>query len=111
MNKTKITLSFTNTIDHPYFAFLQEEGCSDLDQYAAVPGTKEFLPDFFLDDFDKYTKATESIKTVQSPGDAGAQSGGSVQSVFDRIEGLVNEELVNKTKAVYQFTVKGQLFN
>lgn len=28
---------------------LASEGVTDLDQYAVVPGTKEFLPDFFLD--------------------------------------------------------------
>ena len=28
---------------------LASEGITDLDQYAVVPGTKEFLPDFFLD--------------------------------------------------------------
>ena len=27
---------------------LREEGLQDMDQYAAVPGTKDFLPDFFL---------------------------------------------------------------
>ena len=28
---------------------LKEAGITDLDKYAVVPGTKEFIPDFYLD--------------------------------------------------------------
>ena len=30
---------------------LREVGVTDFDPYAAVKGTKDFMPDFFLDDF------------------------------------------------------------
>lgn len=74
------------------------------------------MPDFFLDDFDAYEAGQQRIKTGNAAA-AGAAAGGSaagssaagVQGVFDKIEGLLSEELVSKTKAVYQFNVKGQL--
>ena len=76
------------------------------------------MPDFFLDDFDAYEAGQQRIKTGSSAAAAGAAaSGGSaassaagVQAVFDKIEGLLSEELVSKTNAVYQFNVKGQRF-
>ena len=71
------------------------------------------MPDFFLDDFDAYEAGQQRIKTGSSAAAGAAASGGSaagVQAVFDKIEGLLSEELVSKTKAVYQFNVKGQRF-
>ena len=75
------------------------------------------MPDFFLDDFDAYEAGQQRIKTGSSAAAGAAASGGSaassaagVQAVFDKIEGLLSEELVSKTNAVYQFNVKGQRF-
>ena len=34
---------------------------TDFSQYAAVPGTTEFMPDFFLDDFDEYYEGKRKV--------------------------------------------------
>lgn len=79
------------------------------------------MPDFFLDDFDSYAEKKSNLNkprfvdgkdtqkssaAAPAPGSSGS-SGKSVQAVFDRMDKLMSEELVQKTKAVYQFNVKG----
>ena len=74
---------------------------SDFSKYAAVPGTTEFLPDFFLDEFDDYTNAQKKIvENTKAPK-------GGVQQVFDKISTVINEEMVGKMKAVYCFDISG----
>eukprot|EP00095_Tigriopus_kingsejongensis_P006461 maker-scaffold128_size327099-snap-gene-1.9 protein:Tk06461 transcript:maker-scaffold128_size327099-snap-gene-1.9-mRNA-1 annotation:"hydroxysteroid dehydrogenase-like protein 2-like" len=93
-------------------SILMEEGLKseDLLKYSAVPGS-DLLPDFFLDEFDDAASKMNSPRFVagQDVGKAGssAASSKSVQSVFDRIASKVNEELVQKTQAVYTFKVEG----
>ena len=82
---------------------LAEEGMTDFSQYAAVPGTTEFMPDFFLDDFDDFYEGKR--KAVDS---AAAPKEG-IAAVFEQIGGVVNEEMVGKIKAVYAFDIKGKI--
>jgi len=94
---------------------LREEGCTDFTNYLAAPGMKEsdLMPDFFLD---LDTTPKEPIASVPNPGmaapaaaapPAAAPAGKTVQSVFDKLGGLINDELVSKVNAVYTFKVKG----
>lgn len=88
---------------------LKEEGMSDFSPYAAVPGTTEFLPDFFLDAFDEFTqgrKLTEDGKITKGEGSSG-NAGGGVQEVFNKLGALINDEMVGKMQAVYAFDIKG----
>ena len=84
-------------------AILREEGMTNFDQYAAVPGTKyeDFIPDFFLDAFDDFNEAQKNVVEAQAAPD------GSVQSVFDKMSKLINDEMVGKMKAVYAFDISG----
>lgn len=84
-------------------AILREEGMSDFDPYACVPGTKEFLPDFFLDEFDDFTEKQKKIVESQKPN----VKAGGVQEVFDKMSKVINEEMVTKMKAIYAFDIKG----
>ena len=79
---------------------------SDFSQYAAVPGSTEFLPDFFLDEFDDYNEKQKAIIEKQS---TSAPKGG-VAEVFDKISKVTSEEMVGKIKAVYAFDIKGKIF-
>ena len=82
-------------------AVLREEGMTNFDQYACVPGTKEFMPDFFLDAYDDYTEGHKKIVEAQNAPE------GTVQSVFTKMTKLINEEMVGKMKAVYAFDISG----
>jgi len=104
-------------------AVLMEEGMTDFSQYACVPGQTEFMPDFFLDDFDEYVKGHKEVfgKSSQpamkeyASAPAGSiaadyfkqPSSGLVQPIFDQLSGLINEDLVKKMKAVYAFDISG----
>merc|ERR1739848_371464 len=81
---------------------LAEEGMTDFSQYAAVPGTTEFMPDFFLDDFDDFYEGKRKAVDSQSAPKEG------IAAVFEQIGGVVNEEMVGKIKAVYAFDIKGK---
>ena len=92
------------------------QGCADFTNYLAAPGMKEsdLMPDFFLD---LDTTPKEPIASVPNPGmaapaaaapPAAAPAGKTVQSVFDKLGGLINDELVSKVNAVYTFKVKGK---
>ena len=96
-------------------AVLMEEGMKDFSQYACVPGQTEFMPDFFLDDFDDYVKGHKEIfgkssqpamKEYAAP--AAEKSTGLVQPIFDQISSLINPDLVNKMKTVYAFDITGE---
>merc|ERR1719464_1186830 len=81
---------------------LAEEGMTDFSQYAAVPGTTEFMPDFFLDDFDDfYEGKRKAVDSTAAPKEG-------IAAVFEQIGGVVNEEMVGKIKAVYAFDIKGK---
>ena len=75
---------------------------TNFDNYACVPGTKEFMPDFFLDAYDDFTEAQKNIVEAQN-----APKDGSVQSVFNKMSKLINDEMVGKMKAVYAFDISG----
>ena len=96
-------------------AVLMEEGMKDFSQYACVPGQTEFMPDFFLDDFDDYVKGHKELfgkssqpamKEYAAP--AAEKSTGLVQPIFDQISSLINPDLVNKMKTVYAFDITGE---
>jgi len=98
-------------------AILREEGCKDFSQYLAVPGTpeKDLMPDFFLD-LDEAgnplalnADPMKVLEKAAAPAPAASAAGGdkTVQAVFDKLAGLMNEELVSKVKAVYTFKVTG----
>ena len=94
-----------------------EEGMKDFSQYACVPGQTEFMPDFFLDDFDDYVKGHKEVfgksshpamKEYAAP--AAEKSTGLVQPIFDQISSLINPDLVNKMKTVYAFDITGEKY-
>ncbi|CAI5666104.1 unnamed protein product [Oreochromis niloticus] len=88
--------------------FLREQGVKDFDQYAVQPG-HPLLPDFFLDEtpeslVEKMEQhgATPAFKPPSSSS-ATPTSGGPVESTFDVIRGVINEDVVKSTQGVYQF--------
>lgn len=87
---------------------LKDEGITDLVQYACDPANADKLtPDAFLDITDNAINLLSQAKDNCLPEDA---SGGGVKpiaSLFKKIEGSLSESLVEKTKAIYHFEVKG----
>ncbi|XP_077354718.1 hydroxysteroid dehydrogenase-like protein 2 [Festucalex cinctus] len=88
---------------------LREQGVHDMDPYAVQPG-HPLLPDFFLDeDPEELARqmeqhgATPAFKPPPSP-----SPGGPIESTFEVIRGVLSEELVKSTKALYQFDLSGE---
>jgi len=102
---------------------LREDGVTDFDVYAVEPG-HPLMPDFFLDSFDEYAlnmanqqelggkprfvdgKDTQ-VAPKASPVAEAAEGAGKIAGVFKQIEAVLGEEIVAKTKAVYEFEVTG----
>jgi len=98
-------------------AILREEGMTNFDQYAAVPGTKfeDLMPDFFLDDFleenqktiaDRHNQEAVAAKPAAAAAAPAAASAGPIQDVFNQLEGFMSEDIVKKTNAVFAFKIK-----
>lgn len=49
--------------------------------------------------------ATEALKSAASS--ATPPTGGPIESTFDIIRGIINEDIVKSTQAVYQFNLTG----
>uniref|UniRef100_A0A3Q2YYD1 Hydroxysteroid dehydrogenase-like protein 2 n=1 Tax=Hippocampus comes TaxID=109280 RepID=A0A3Q2YYD1_HIPCM len=71
------------------------------------------LPDFFLDEAPEVLAqqmeqhgATPAFKPPSSS--ATPSPGGPIESTFEVIRGVLNEDLVNSTKALYQFDLSGE---
>lgn len=93
--------------------FLREQGVKDFDQYAVQPG-HPLLPDFFLDEtpeslVEKMEQhgATPAFKPPSSSS-ATPTSGGPVETTFDVIKGVINEDIVKSTQGIYQFDLSGE---
>jgi len=96
-------------------AILREEGMTDFSQYLAKPGTKEsdLMPDFFLDEFleleqenlvERQTTRAQSKESAAPPAQAGSGSN-EIQSVFTKLEGIMTEDIVKKTNAIFAFII------
>lgn len=99
---------------------LREVGVTDLDPYAFTPGRKNFIPDFFLDALtsEQYEKKLKDSKRQLSreSNAAAAESEskssvggdpGPVDLIFTTFKSHLNEELVQKTGAIYSFELSG----
>ncbi|GJQ72454.1 hypothetical protein Trydic_g3529 [Trypoxylus dichotomus] len=89
---------------------LQNNGVVDLTQYACNPEYKGTLtPDFFLDVHPSdVSKKFESSQPSAATTSSEAGSTDRVGKLFDTIQKSLNEELVAKTQAVYQFVLTGE---
>lgn len=96
---------------------LREEGMKDFAQYLADPSVKEedLMPDFFLDEFleadqkevvNRQTAASQAKEAAPAaPAAPTSAKSAPIMAVFKEIEGHLNEDLVKKTNAVFQFTI------
>merc|ERR1712126_37182 len=109
---TKDSKSFTGNfcIDENV---LRDVGVKDFSQYLA-PGAKEdsLMPDFFLDEFlEAQGGAERAEEIVQQAEKPAAKSDDPIAAVFGQISGLINDDLVKKTNAVYSFALSDQKTN
>ncbi|XP_044189093.1 hydroxysteroid dehydrogenase-like protein 2 [Thunnus albacares] len=91
---------------------LRGEGLQDFEQYAVQPG-HPLLPDFFLDEAPESLAkqmeqhgATPAFKPPSSS--SSSASGGPVETTFDVIKSVINEDVVKSTQGVYQFDLSGE---
>ncbi|XP_034403432.1 hydroxysteroid dehydrogenase-like protein 2 [Cyclopterus lumpus] len=90
---------------------LKEEGVKDFDQYAVQPG-HPLLPDFFLDEApENLVEQMEqhgATPAFKPPSSSSSSSGGPIETTFNAIRGVINEDIVKLTQATYQFDLSGQ---
>ncbi|XP_068423073.1 hydroxysteroid dehydrogenase-like protein 2 [Clinocottus analis] len=89
---------------------LKEQGVQDFDQYAVQPG-HPLLPDFFLDEApENLVEQMEqhgATPAFKAPSSSSSSSGGPIETTFVAIRGVLNEDVVKLTQAVYQFDLSG----
>lgn len=68
----------------------------------------ELLPDFFLDEFEENQDVMRQLKANKVKSDGAAPAGGDqVSGVFQKIQGLISDELVKSVDGVFQFKLSG----
>ena len=83
-------------------------GVKDLKQYACDPTCDKLMDDFFLEPSSSSGKGSTlfpSPSMVKGNDDSGSAG---VPLIFEKIEALLSEEIVSKTKAIYQFNIEGE---
>lgn len=95
---------------------LRDVGVTDLEQYAVNPDAT-LMPDLFLDELEDVDKIKEQGAQLHFVGgqdtkpaaqeETAKEEDGQIARVFQTIENHLSDDLVEKTKAVYQFEVKG----
>ena len=67
-------------------------------------------PDYFIDDALEYFMVGDSklFNKKKSGGASAAPSGNEVQDIFNKITGIINEEMVGKVNSVYAFELSGE---
>lgn len=79
---------------------LQEVGITDLKQYACYPeNNDQLMADFFLD--------ADPADALKPGSNKASTSGGSVESIFKKLEGHITPDVLEKTGATFQFEVTG----
>lgn len=89
---------------------LIKEGVTDLVQYACVPANAHKLtPDGFLDITDEAVNVVSQAKDncVDAQTNSTPTGGKPIAGLFEKIESKLSESLVERTKAVFHFEVKG----
>ena len=110
---TKDSKSFTGNfcIDEQV---LRDVGVKDFSQYLGPGATEQSLmPDFFLDEFLETQggpeRAEEIVSQAEKPAaiktSAAPDSSDPVEAVFAQITGLLSQDLVKKTNAIYSFAL------
>ncbi|CAF2421363.1 unnamed protein product [Rotaria sp. Silwood2] len=87
-------------------ALLRQQGVTDFDQYAVVPGTTDFMLDFFLDENLSQLQHRESSKAKQQSEGTKSESSG-VEQIFDKLKTLLTPELLKQMNSVYAFDLQG----
>lgn len=67
-------------------------------------------PDYFIDENLEYFTLDNSklIRNNKSSGASSAPSGNTVQDIFSKMKGIINEEMVGKVKSVFAFELSGE---
>jgi len=81
---------------------LTAEGVTDLDKYSYVKGA-EFMPDFFLDGSNASVEELPSSKATQT---SGVPNESDLNPVFQKIQAMINPDLLASVNGVYAFDLK-----
>ena len=89
---------------------LREVGVKDFSMYLGPGATeKSLMPDFFLDEFLEVQGGAERSEKIvdmaNKPAAAPKPSGDPIDAVFAQIGGLLNEDLIKKTNAIFSFSL------
>lgn len=88
---------------------LRGEGLRDFEQYAVQPG-HPLLPDFFLDEAPESLAAQmeqHGATPAFKPPSSSSASSGPIETTFDLIRAVINEDVVKSTQGIYQFDLSG----
>ena len=94
---------------------LRQHGVTDFDRYAVVPGTKDLMLDFFLDENlgalqgSQSPMGQSSKKPKEEPSSTSADASADIAPIFDKIQSLFSPDLLKKIDSIYAFDLQGKV--
>jgi hypothetical protein len=87
---------------------LRQQGVTDFDQYSVVPGTTDFMLDFFLDENLPQLQSRDSPMAKQQAETTTTSGTADVAQIFEKIKTLLKPELLKQINSVYSFDLQGE---
>jgi len=88
---------------------LRQQGVTDFDQYSVVPGTTDFMLDFFLDENLPQLQRQDSPMAKQQAETTTTSGTADVAQIFEKIKTLLKPELLKQINSVYSFDLQGSI--
>jgi hypothetical protein len=88
---------------------LRQQGVTDFDQYSVVPGTTDFMLDFFLDENLPQLQSRDSPMAKQQAETTTTSGTADVAQIFEKIKTLLKPELLKQINSVYSFDLQGSI--
>ena len=106
---TKESRKFTGNFVVDEDILRKDLNMTDFDKYAVVPGTKEFMMDFFLDEEENESAAASLEANSQirnsKAAESSNQASGDISAAMNSLKGLITPDLVKSINGVYGFNI------
>ncbi|CAF0925026.1 unnamed protein product [Adineta steineri] len=86
---------------------LRQQGVTDFDQYAVIPGTTDFMFISFCDDNLSQMQREKSSMSGKKSEINASEGTANVEQIFDKIKTLLTPELLKQINSVYTFDLQG----
>jgi len=87
---------------------LRQQGVTDFDQYSVVPGTKDLMLDFFVEEnISELQRQQSPMGREKTETSSSSEGGPNVEPIFEKIKKSLTPDLLKTINSVYLFDLQG----